>query len=469
MKIILIKYIRSIIFFLIFLFLFALGMYLLSQDSNNSISKKIKDKVPYEIKFFLKKSIFYIPYVKRELKKLNQEIQEISEDNEKLILERDMLENLVNNGKYNVENINSDKFKFFSIVAPFHDSENLYLNKKSGYIEIYKNFIINIFSVGKIIFIDKEKFYEGKLNFFEVNSNLKSNPPYKHNIKWTGIKDILIVKDDIYISLTEEIKNECYNTSLYRSKINFKFMNFEKIYGSNDCSLLDKQISSFRYFNGYQTGGRILNVKDKIYLTIGDYNDWVNVQTLDKINGKIIEINPTNKAIKIISTGHRNPQGLDYLPQYNSLISTEHGPKGGDEINLIDLNKSSISNYGWPISSYGNHYSVVPLNRYTNKVAPLKKSHKQFGFIEPLKYFKDSIGISEVIINYYENNSIFVTSLKSKTIFEIKYNKSLNDLKIVNEIPIGERIRDMIYDKENDCYIIYGESTPKIVSMCLSK
>lgn len=245
-------------------------------------------------------------------------------------------------------------------------------------------------------------------------------------------------------------------------------MNFKKIYGTNNCSLLNKEISAFRYFNGHQTGGRIINVKNKIYFTIGDYNDWEKVQNLDKNNGKIIEIDLDNKDIKIISMGHRNPQGLYYLTEYNKLISTEHGPKGGDEINLIDLNKSSISNYGWPISSYGSHYDVVPLNKYTNKVAPLKKSHSQFGFIEPLKYFQDSIGISEIITNYYDKNSIFVTSLKSKTIFEIIFNNNLSDLKIVNEILLGERIRDIVYDNEKSCYIIYGESTPKLISMCLN-
>ena len=462
------RYIKIIIIFLVCFFIFILGLYLLSQDSSNFISKKIKDKVPYEIKFFLKKTIFYLPYTKREFNKLTDDVKKAYEENEKLILERDKYKNIIDTGEYKVENFNSEKFKFFSLVVPFNNKENLYLNKKSGYIEIYKNYIINIFSAGKIIFIDKEKFYKGKLDYFEIESNLNSNPPFKHNIKWTGIKDIAVVKDEIFISLTEEIKEDCYNTSLYKAKLNFKFMNFEKIYGTNNCSLLNKEISAFRYFNGYQTGGRIIDVKDKIYFTVGDYNDWEKIQNLDKNNGKIIEIDLDNKDIKIISMGHRNPQGLYYLTEYNKLISTEHGPKGGDEINLIDLNKSSISNYGWPISSYGSHYDVVPLNKYTNKVAPLKKSHSQFGFIEPLKYFQDSIGISEIIANYYDKNSIFVTSLKSKTIFEIIFNNNLSDLKIVNEILLGERIRDIVYDNEKSCYIIYGESTPKLISMCLN-
>ena len=54
--------------------------------------------------------------------------------------------------------------------------------------------------------------------------------------------------------------------------------------------------------------------------------------------------------------GHRNPQGLYYNQSKNFVLSTEHGPQGGDEINLITLLEKKIFNYGWPISSYGEHY-----------------------------------------------------------------------------------------------------------------
>ena len=50
------------------------------------------------------------------------------------------------------------------------------------------------------------------------------------------------------------------------------------------------------------------------------------------------------------------------------LISTEHGPKGGDEINIIELNLPLQSNnLGWPIASYGDHYDLVPINKYTKR------------------------------------------------------------------------------------------------------
>ena len=54
--------------------------------------------------------------------------------------------------------------------------------------------------------------------------------------------------------------------------------------------------------------------------------------------------------------GHRNPQGLYFDKKNNFLLEAEHGPEGGDEINLIKFNQDAVPNYGWAISSYGEHY-----------------------------------------------------------------------------------------------------------------
>ena len=87
--------------------------------------------------------------------------------------------------------------------------------------------------------------------------------------------------------------------------------------------------------------------------------------------------------------GHRNPQGLFYDTKNNYVLSTEHGPEGGDEINFIDVNNKNIPNYGWPISSYGTRYYSENM-----KAKPFETSHKLFNFSEPLYSFIPSIGIS---------------------------------------------------------------------------
>ena len=75
-----------------------------------------------------------------------------------------------------------------------------------------------------------------------------------------------------------------------------------------------------------------------------------------------------SKKIKTVSLGHRNPQGLYFDKKNNFILETEHGPAGGDEINLIEtdnINKDKIQNFGWAISSAGEHYGA---KSETNKI-----------------------------------------------------------------------------------------------------
>ena len=89
--------------------------------------------------------------------------------------------------------------------------------------------------------------------------------------------------------------------------------------------------------------------------------------------------------------------GLKYLNKYNLVINSEHGPKGGDEININKLDEGEeIKNYGWDIASYGIEYDGTD---------PYKKSHSEFGFQEPSIYYVPSIGISEIV--FMEKNNSF--------------------------------------------------------------
>ena len=127
------------------------------------------------------------------------------------------------------------------------------------------------------------------------------------------------------------------------------------------------------------------------------------------------EVNWDKKETEIISIGHRNVQGMFYDKKKDLLILVEHGPQGGDEINLnLNPNSKKIKNYGWPIASYGEHYggrTEKNKNKYIK--APLLKSHEQYGFIEPSKFFVPSIAPSDIIFipkkfDNKSNNSIYV-------------------------------------------------------------
>ena len=165
--------------------------------------------------------------------------------------------------------------------------------------------------------------------------------------------------------------------------------------------------------------------------------------------------------------GHRNPQGLYFDKQNNFLVETEHGPEGGDEINLIkieNIKKDKIPNYGWPISSYGEYYGGKDMlkNQKNYKKYPLYKSHSEHGFIEPLKAFVPSIAISEIV--KIGKNKYVLGSMgrderdgdKSLYFFELEKEKIIN----LEQLKVFERIRDLKF-YENKLYL-YLEDTASI-------
>ena len=136
------------------------------------------------------------------------------------------------------------------------------------------------------------------------------------------------------------------------------------------------------------------------------------------IFGKVLKINKKNKNYEVVSMGHRNPQGLFYNEEENILLEAEHGPQGGDEINVIKLDHKTIQNFGWAISSYGEHYGGknAPYNKKKYVKYPLHKSHSEYNFIEPLIYFNPSIGISQ-IVGLDKKNSYVVASMKDESLY----------------------------------------------------
>ena len=210
---------------------------------------------------------------------------------------------------------------------------------------------------------------------------------------------------------------------------------------------------------------------NKILLTIGVAKQVItnkkSAQDKKSFFGKIISIDLTTKDYELVSMGHRNAQGLYYNDKEDLIISTEHGPRGGDEINVNkNPDTSKIENYGWPISSYGEHYDK------TTKPA-LLQSHKDHGFEEPIKYYNPAIGISEIIkvppdFNKKFTNDFFVGAMGNRSyegdlsIHHIRFDKDFKNIIFEEVIPLGERVRDMVYVEEEKIILIVLENTPSI-------
>ena len=186
----------------------------------------------------------------------------------------------------------------------------------------------------------------------------------------------------------------------------------------------------------------------------------------ENINGKVIKVNIENFSYEIISMGHRNNQGLYFDKENNFLLATEHGPQGGDEINLIEvdkINSEPLLNYGWPIASAGEHYGgKFKENEKKYKKYPLYKFHKEHGFIEPLISFVPSIGISEII--KIGQNKYVASSLLDKSLyfFELDIEKKLVNLE---RVEVFERVRDLTFKDDKLYLFLDNTNTIGIISL----
>ena len=181
--------------------------------------------------------------------------------------------------------------------------------------------------------------------------------------------------------------------------------------------------------------------EDELLLSVGDHaldgwgSDIQAAQDPSSSYGKIILINLENGSSRVFTLGHRNPQGLT-ATKSGVIWSTEHGPEGGDELNLIEEG----TNYGWPLVTYGVDYGT-----HTWPLAAQPGSHD--GFAQPYFTWIPSIGVS----NLLEINSprferwqgdLVVGSLIARKLWRLRVRD--HRVVLVEEIPIGERIRQII-------------------------
>lgn len=351
----------------------------------------------------------------------------------------------------------------------------------TAYIDFFNDNLIYATKNGifyKVTRINKElnftPFNSNILDFFndkKVEKNASINYYNSGTISKFGIKDILVNNNQIYISYIEDFGNDNYNTSILKAKISDSLV-FSKFFSS--ANYIN---SNFKEFYPIQSGGRIVDYKkDSILFSLGEYRDRLKAQDLSNDNGKIIAINKFDGGSRIISYGHRNPQGLDYDKENKYLISTEHGPNGGDEINF-NISTNIIKNYGWPISSYGYHYS--PENAINDshegsknivvEGSPLYKSHEEYGFIEPIFYWEKSPGVSEVnFISHKKNYPEFIVSTlgydtikspDSQHLLHFKYDINTKVINQISRYSVNERIRDIKYSTKTNELFFVGESS----------
>ena len=476
--------ISIILLIIIIFFLGYWGSNAIQKDSyiyGDSVTKFI----PKNIKDFLKKTVFIVPTLKKQLSKKNIEINNLESVITKKGKELHKLYEIYKfipfyknlEGKLIKTNSNIYKLTSFKTDALFnYKGQGLF--KASAYLDYFDKNIFLTSGDGVVSFFNIENMSNENFNASIISSNIskKINNPKFYREGFAGIKDLLIYKNKIFVSFSNAIKKNCYNISILSAELNYEYLEFKDFFIPDSCI---QNLS-------HAQGGRIYPYTDnKIIFSMGDwrsgelvkeYRVETSPQNINNLFGKIISIDITTKKYEIISIGHRNPQGLYFNENKNIIFSTEHGPKGGDEINInLSPKTNEIENFGWPIASYGEHYGFKERddNHVKYKNAPLYKSHSKYGFIEPIKYYVPSIGISEIIQvpnNYFSNtnNNFLIASMGSKitegdlSIHHISLNDSFNEIISADTIPIGERIRDMIYIKDHKKVFLFLETSASI-------
>ncbi len=279
-----------------------------------------------------------------------------------------------------------------------------------------------------------------------------------------GLMDIILHPDYknngwIYFSYASSVgEGDGGNTAIARAKLKEdRLVNLEVLYKATPNSKKGQHFGSRLVFdkNGY------------LFFTIGERGARdVNPQDLTRDCGKVYRLNAdgsipddnpfvdlANAKKAIYSYGHRNPQGMTLHPETGDIWTHEHGPKGGDEINIIKAGK----NYGWPIISYGINYSGTSFTEITEKE----------GMEQPLHYWDPSIapsGMAFINSDKYGdwNGSLLVGSLKFQylDLCTLKNNKVIKEERLLDGLG---RVRCV--EQGPDGYIYVGIENLGIVKL----
>ncbi|MDX1392545.1 MAG: PQQ-dependent sugar dehydrogenase [Rheinheimera sp.] len=223
-----------------------------------------------------------------------------------------------------------------------------------------------------------------------------------------------------------------------------------------------------KYDSKYHFGSRlVLDNSGKLFITTGDRgSEREQAQKLDNHIGKVIRINTDGSVpadnpyinndtarAEVWSYGHRNMQGAALHPQTGQLWTHEHGPQGGDEINIAQPGK----NYGWPIITYGEEYGGGVIGTTAKP-----------GLEQPLHYWVPSIAPSGMLFYTADlfdswQNNLFIGALKFGQLVRLELNG--NTVSKEERIMIGQRVRDVEQGPDGAIYLLTDSADGSILRL----
>ena len=208
-----------------------------------------------------------------------------------------------------------------------------------------------------------------------------------------------------------------------------------------------------------------------VFISQGDRTLRPAAQELDKLQGKLVRLNldgsvPEDNPFvgqdgarpEIWSYGHRNSQGLAIDPRTGTLWEVEHGPRGGDEVNLPQPGK----NYGWPIVTHGINYSGQPIPEAVGK--------EKEGMEPPHFVFEVSPGLSGMAFYTGQagkpwNDSLFLGALAQRNLIRLQLegDRVVAEERLLQDL--GERIRDVRVAADGNLYLVTDEEDGKLLKL----
>ena len=224
---------------------------------------------------------------------------------------------------------------------------------------------------------------------------------------------------------------------------------------------------------GMHFGSRIaFDGKGHVFISQGERNQKALAQDLDVLQGKLVRLNldgtqPSDNPFAgspgvrraVWSYGHRNMQGMAVDPRTGKLWQSEHGPRGGDEINLPEAGK----NYGWPVTSDGMDYA-------SNRPYPETRGQEAPGMQRPYHVWAISPALSGMA--FYTgrpgnawNDSLFLGALAGRSLIRLQ----LDGDRIVSEerllVDLGKRIRDVRVGSDGNVYVLTDEDDGQLLRL----
>jgi len=269
----------------------------------------------------------------------------------------------------------------------------------------------------------------------------------------------------VYLSYAEPGEDGQAGTAVGRGRLSADHGSLE------DFAVIFRQVPKLS--TGAHFGSRLVfDAQGYLFITLGDNNQRSAAQDLDKLQGKVVRLHADGRVPddnpwveqaavhpEIWSYGHRNPQGAALNPWSGHVWSHEHGPRGGDEINIPRAGR----NYGWPLATHGVNYSLLPIPEAQGKAVA--------GTEPPLHVWAKSPALSGMAFYDSERfpawrHNLFIGALAGQALLRLE----LDGERVVHEERLLQgraRIRDVRQGPDGYLYLLTDAANGQLLRLGL--